>query len=373
MPVKKKRTTTTTTTTTKKTAKKKVTKKVVKKVVKGAAKKATKKVARRPRRTEPAPRAVVASLVVAGDAQIAIPPDQQAILDKVKAIGGLSLPTTVVDGNVMATGAKPSPTSPLQGHRLATAIDNAGESIEGNLLVKGRALDHDRSQDLSVPGLGEGGKEVSGVQGETVVEQEMRHNSVAAAANTINERWEKRIEQDGTKAFVCPRCKPVDQEPFVFERGNQASIVDAYNKCQQHILMAHGAQVQQMKIEGVADSNYTPRPITISPDRTIADIVGPQMAEFMANMKANGSSIEEMKQMQSEAAGRQDGIPVSQLKLMMDHDALAAIPKLSDRVLREFANWSFFSGRKQVCRWASQEIERRNTGRVESAKILVDF
>jgi hypothetical protein len=301
-------------------------------------------------------------IIKPGDSVGRIPKAQRDIMKRVAS--------ATIERSTMGRHAQP--VGKAAGATTKSRIEGAGTREDGI----GQVLDHDRSQDLAVEGLNAGeSAEVSGVKGESGAQTSLRHTQVVQTAGRINERWEDRIQKDGTHAFVCPICKPIDREEFTSANATEKELTKAYRACAAHIKGRHTMEVKKRKVEGFPEAQYTPSPILISPDRTIADVVGPDMAEMIQRMKENEAETgtSDLAQMSREAAGTAGGPTLQSLKIAMEDTVLGLLPKLSDKTLLEYANWTYFDGKKEMCRHATREILKRNEGRQESNRILVDF
>jgi hypothetical protein len=276
---------------------------------------ATKKVSKKSKKQVP---------VTAGDVVLdpVVPPKHTGPKARVKARGRA------------ATGAGPASQVGMR-DLSELADDEDGEDVT-QVLKLGAKQQHQLRQENVME---KGGKGDDKVVATSLTEPAVIKGTqkVLHIAEEISARWREREARDSVVKFQCPFCTPSQVAPF-----------DTKKEAERHIKQYHPRQVEMFKLQKRSKDQYTPREVTISPKRTIADVVPIELAGRMQQIQAVHDQMKPIRDRGLQLA--QKDLRASSLLMMPESVAEQKVQSLSNDQLKEAGRLAVARGKNSLLR-----------------------
>ena len=213
-------------------------------------------------------------------------------------------------------------------------------------LVTADAVDLDHDNILTDNRRAEKGTDTVGniptmTSGPTLIEGSKK---TMANAQELAARWNAKQKKFGKTEFRCPFCKVTDP------------LYKTAKKCEAHMAKAHKAKLQLAKQLKTPKADLTPRPVLISPPRTVEDLMTPQQAKI-------ARTIQDMRAAANNGHGSHQVISRMTAAAIMGMPEMLGcnrIKELNDREVVELARMASARGRRLVARKAKQVMTERH-------------
>ncbi len=180
---------------------------------------------------------------------------------------------------------------------------------------------------------------------------------VADREGPVRTRWEQRVAAEGTPYWVCP-----------FERGASRQKFTSPDKCQTYMDENFKSQIEEAKLTGKPEKEFTPLKQMADPKRVMTDFYDPETAARMQGAVDAAKTVQPI----IDQLGRNMQRPGRNQKLLhaAPHELPAMLRELSDKDLAKAYGEGNSMGKIHLARAARKETERRKAAGAANAAIV---
>jgi len=162
----------------------------------------------------------------------------------------------------------------------------------------------------------------------------------------LRQAWQEREKKDGVVRWFSP-----------FDEGATRPTFETEELCRKHMDETAAARIAKAKLEKQPEANYTPQRIFVSPKRTLNDFVLPEHRARMANAMKAAQDVQHLGRLARAEA--QQEITAGVVINMIESQAIAMLPRMSDKELKEATRKATFHGKRRLTKAALAECAKR--------------